>query len=368
MFPLACPLFPSCEGQFSGSNSPLPLLQGHLPRLRKGERPLLNVKTKWGEKKKKKCGRGGWWGALCEEKEWKRQIKRWECGGGEDGEASVQGAGERSRCRRSGMRPKWEWGKGVPEECARRGDSLEDRRKIMRVGAREDRILVGSRHRHTSNPPMPVRLAQPQGREGKARGGPSPLPLRSSPPPKAGRGSQGGGRDRRSIPTSKLGAQWCPARCVGRNDRGMGTTGWGGGKKGASGGSSLFKVCGRQRSRLRPPPAASPRFRSARTPQPRPLPRRVLRPLPSRAREPLDPLQPSQCPSAPAPSLRAGSPARRERKVNGQPQPQRQITMRKINQEIAVRVPGSRRRTPLGGRGEARGSRAAVSGAWRGRV
>lgn len=33
--------------------------------------------------------------------------------------------------------------------------------------------------------------------------------------------------------------------------------------------------------------------------------------------------------------------------MNGQPQPQRQITMRKINQEIAGRVPGSRRRTPL---------------------
>lgn len=49
----------------------------------------------------------------------------------------------------------------------------------------------------------------------------------------------------------------------------------------------------------------------------------------------------------PAPSLRAGSPARRERKVNARPQPQRRITMRKINQGIAVRVPGSRRRTLL---------------------
>lgn len=110
--------------------------------------------------------------------------------------------------------------------------------------------------------------------------------------------------------------------------------------------------------------------------KPRLLPPRFERPLPS----PLPPSQlGSQIPSPvsippcarapPAPSLRSGSLARRERKVNGQPQPQRQITMRKINREIAVGVPGSRRRTPLHpsppAEAGAKGPRNPPSKAWR---
>lgn len=83
----------------------------------------------------------------------------------------------------------------------------------------------------------------------------------------------------------------------------------------------------------------------AGSPQPRPLSWRVQRPFPSGLSSRSGPRIPSPVSIPPcsralsAPPLRAGSPARRERKVNRQPQPQRQITMRKINQEIAVRVP-----------------------------
>lgn len=162
-----------------------------------------------------------------------------------------------------------------------------------------------------------------------------------------------------------------PARggWAGGMTRGLDTGRWGGGRNRASGGSSsLFKVCGRRRSRLCPPPnlphgpgrglaARLGRVASASpSSSARPTATCLSAPAPRGSRIP-SPVSIPPCGRAPpAPSLRAGSPARREQKVNEQPQPQRQITMRKINQEIAVRVPLSRHRTPLStGRGGSAG-------------
>lgn len=195
------------------------------------------------------------------------------------------------------------------------------------IGLREGRIVVGSRYRRASNLPIPVPLSQGAGKERIPRAGsPSPLRLLSSPPRNTWRRSQGWGQSRAvTFPPPNSGPTAARHGGAGGITRGLGTEGRGGGKEGASGGSSwLFKLCAREGagSVLPPPPArgsARPGVLSLAS---------ILCgsyahfPLGSRpARIPIpSPVSISPCAGAPpAPSLLTGSPARRERKVNGQP-------------------------------------------------
>ena len=174
----------------------------------------------------------------------------------------------------------------------------------MGVGSTKGKVAVGSRPRQASTPPTPFAFAQARDREGARPEGGSPLPAPALIPAAeslqsvAGVGAETGG-----YPSpSDSGPTPAPRGGAGGMTRGLGTGGWGGGRNRASGGSSsLFKVCGRRRSRLCPPTAAGSRLRKAGSPQPRLLPRRVLPPLPCRLPPRAGPGSPLLSPSLPVP-------------------------------------------------------------------
>lgn len=234
-------------------------------------------------------------------------------------------------------------GSGVSEKCGRRLElpgaegkrwGLEAEKVGPRWGLSTDKLP-------SFQASEPRCVDQAQGREGAHREGGRPFPAQAALIPTAGSleriagvGAETGGcpSPSNSRPTPALGGE------AGGMTRGLGTGGWGEDENGASGGSSsLFKVCGRQKSRLCAPQCR--RLASASPSSPaRPTATSLSAPAPRGSRIPSPASIPPCARAPPAPSLRAGSPARREQKVNEQPQPQRQITMRKINQEIAVRV------------------------------
>lgn len=175
----------------------------------------------------------------------------------------------------------------------------------MRIGGRKGKIVVGSRHRQASKPPSPVAFARAQGRLGVHPEGGLPFPAQAALIPTAGslEGIAGVGADTGGYQSlSNSGPTPARGGGAGGMTRGLGTGEWGGGKNGASGGSSSsFKVCGRQRSRLCPPCAGGSTLRSAGSPQPRLLPQRVLPPLPSRLPPRAGPGSPLLSPSLPVP-------------------------------------------------------------------
>lgn len=180
----------------------------------------------------------------------------------------------------------------MPVKCGRRLDSLGAEGKRCGWGPEK----VGSRWGLDTGKlptPNPRSLGSATG---PGRGAASPLRLLASPPRRAWKGSQGGGRVRRlPLPMHTRGP--LPPGAAGRND--PRTRRRGDGEEGrrapqvASPRCLKFAVDEGAGSVLPPPPA--------RSPQPRLLPRRVLSPLPPRLPPLSGPGSPLLSPSLPVP-------------------------------------------------------------------